>query len=400
MIKTIITKVECFVTNPHRHNLVVVKVSTDQGVVGLGCATYQQRPLVVKTLVDDYLAPLLIGKDANRIEDLWTMMNYSGYWRQGPILNSGIGGIDMALWDIKAQLAKMPLYQLFGGATKDALALYTHADGETIEEVQQKVKAMVQDGFRYIRCQLGLYGGNDTCNHLAKNKQEKEVYYDPNRYSQGVAKLFSAIRKDVGEEIELLHDVHERLTPQQAIRLAKDLEPYRLFMLEDAMSKEDTGWLGQLRQHSTTPIAIGELFNTPQEWLDLIVNRKVDIIRVHVSQIGGITPALKLSALCEYYGVKIIWHSPSDMSPIGVAVNLHLGINSRATILQEYQPLDDITKKIFPNKMHIESGYLYPLEENGIGVGFDEKLAESYPNQFREHPWTMPRTPNGTLHTP
>lgn len=394
-----IVKVECFVTNPHRHNLVVVKVSTSQGITGLGCATYQQRPLVVQQCVENYLAPLLIGRDASRIEDLWHLMNYSGYWRQGPILNSAIGGIDMALWDIKSKQAQMPLVDLFGGATKDAIALYSHADGETVEEVVDQVKSMMKEGYRFIRCQLGLYGGRQTNMHQAKDIQ-KDSYYDPQQYCRSISTLFKQIRQEVGDEVELLHDIHERLSPQLSIRFIKELEEHRLFMIEDCVSKENSGWLDRIRQQTTTPLALGELFNSPQEWMDLITQRKVDIIRVHVSQIGGITPALKLAALCDLYGVQIIWHGPSDMTPIAVAVNLHLGLFSRATVLQEYQPWDEMTQKMFPNELRFEEGYLYPSTEHGIGVEFDEELAKQHPNRFREHPWAQARTPDGTLHTP
>ncbi len=394
-----ITKVECFVTNPHRHNLVVVKVSTSLGITGFGCATYQQRPLVVQSCVENYLAPLLQGRDASRIEDLWNLMNYSGYWRQGPILNSAIGGVDMALWDIKAKHAKLPLYQLFGGATKDAIALYSHADGETVEEVLDQVKSMMKEGYRFIRCQLGLYGGKQEEMHQAEETQS-DSYYDPQQYCQSILKLFKTIRHEIKDEVELLHDIHERLTPQQALRFMKDLEEYRLFMIEDGVSKENSGWIDRIRQHVTTPFALGELFNSPQEWMDLVTQRKVDIIRVHVSQIGGITPALKLAALCELYGVQIIWHGPSDMTPIAVAVNVHLGIYSKATVLQEYQSIDKTTHTMFPNQLRIENGYIYPLTDEGIGVGFDEEMAKKYPNRFRNHPWAQTRVPNGTLHTP
>jgi mannonate dehydratase len=396
-----IRDVRTILTMPDPENrLVIVKVETSEpGLYGLGCATFTQRPLVVRTAVEEYLKPFLLGKDVQRIEDLWQTMWVNSYWRNGPVLNNAISGVDMALWDIKGKLAGMPVYQLLGGKCREAAAVYRHADGRDEAEVTERVQALMEQGYRYIRCQMGGYGGKSRL-PPAPEQALPGVYFDPAAYARSIPHLFASLRERIGYEVELLHDVHERLSPIEAIYLARQLEPYRLFFLEDPLPPEQSGWLAQLRQQCAVPIAMGELFNNPQEWVPLISGRLIDFLRVHSSQVGGLTPARKLAALCETFGVRTAWHGPPDTSPVGHAANLHLDLSCHNFGIQEWPSFSEATYEVFPGCPQVRSGYLYPNEQPGLGIDLDEKLAAHYPCVDGPPTWTLARLPDGTAARP
>ena len=394
-----ITNIKTILTAPETIPLVVVKTETSEpGLYGLGCATFTQRYLAVATAIDEYLKPYLVGKDVANIEDIWQTCQVNGYWRNGPITNNALSGVDMALWDIKGKVAGMPVYDLLGGKARAGAAVYRHADGKSLSEVEENVRKYMEQGLLYIRCQWGGYGGRIDQIKAPENAPEG-AYFDPHGYARNTVKLFDHIRNAVGDDIELLHDVHERLAPIEAVRLSKNLEPYRLFFLEDALSPEAVDWFAVMRQQSATPIAMGELFTHPQEWLPLIQNRLIDFIRCHISTIGGITPAKKLAHLCEAFGIRTAWHGPGDVSPVGHAANLHIDLSSYNFGVQEWWGPSDLIKEVFPGTPELRGGYLYANDKPGLGIDIDEKLAAQYPpdnaNAIRPKLWTTARTPDG-----
>ncbi|MGE3803815.1 MAG: enolase C-terminal domain-like protein [Gemmataceae bacterium] len=380
-----ITDVKTILTQPANPRLVVVKVVTNEpGLYGLGCATFTQRARVVETAVDKYLKPFLIGKDPLKIEDLWQANFVSSYWRNGPVLGNAISGVDMACWDILGKRAGMPVYQLLGGKCRDGVDTYRHASGKDFKEVEEQVRKFMAEGYRHVRAQVAIpgqatYGSGDKDDAKREGQNNKPGLWEARAYVRTVPKLFEHLRKQVGDEVELLHDTHERIPPILAVQLCKDLEPYKLFFLEDPFSPEDIGYFKNLRQQSSTPIAMGELFNNPNEWLPLVSERLIDFIRIHISQIGGLTMARKTAALCEFFGVRTAWHGPGDLSPVGSACNIHLGFATSNFGVQEASPFNDALQNVFPGCPELKNGYWQVSDRPGFGVDLDEKLAAKFP---------------------
>jgi len=378
-----IKDLQVIATAPAGLRLVVIKILTDQdGLYGYGCATYTQRADLVVAAAERYLKPFLIGKHADRIDDIWQACYNSSYWRNGPVLNNAISGVDMALWDIKGRQAGMPVYQLLGGKCREAADCYGHASGADIPEVIESAKRYIAQGFRHVRVQVGVPGmagyGSSRSGATVKALHDKPVF-EPAAYIRRALKLFEACRKELGDEIELLHDVHERITPTQALQFCRDVEQFKLFFLEDPLSPEDIGWFRIIRQQSTTPLAMGELFNSPHEWTPLITERLIDYIRVHVSQAGGLTPCRKMAALGEAFGVRTAWHGPGDVSPIGHACNIALDLACWNFGIQEYSPFNERVQEVFHGCPQMKDGYLYANEAPGWGIEVDEKAAKKYP---------------------
>ncbi|MDR1541866.1 MAG: starvation-sensing protein RspA [Clostridiales bacterium] len=395
-----IRDIRVILTAPAGINLIVVKVETSEPeLYGLGCATYCYREETVKNLVENYLKPLLVGRDPADVEDLWHLMNHNAYWRNGPITGNAISGVDMALWDIKGKAANMPLYELLGGKSRPAVAVYRHADGKTLEDVAENVQKFLDQNIRHVRIQWGGYGGKvDSFNKPAGAPDG--VYYNPEQYTRDTLKLFGYIREKLGYGFELLHDVHERLAPIEAVKLAKELEPFRLFFLEDLLSPEQGEWFRMIRAQCATPIANGELYNNPKEWDYLISNRLIDFIRVHISQIGGITPARKLAILCEAFGVRTAWHGPGDVSPIGHAANIHLDLHHHNFGIQEWSGFKPEAMEVFPGCPELKDGFVYANSNPGLGIDIDEKTAAKFPCKTDITRWTQTRISDGTAWTP
>jgi mannonate dehydratase len=400
-----ITDVSVIECAPQGVRLTVVKVTTDQaGLYGYGCATFTQRADLIKPAVEKYLRPLLIGKPADRIEDTWQMCYDSSYWKNGPVENNAISGVDQALWDIKGKMAGMPVYQLLGGKAREAIDTYGHASGNEISECIDSARKYVSMGFRHVRIQVGVpgqagYGARGGGGKRMPALHDSPVFEREAAMKRALA-LFEAARKELGPEIELLHDAHERYTPTQAVQFAKLCEPYRLFFLEDALSPEDIGWFKNIRAQTTTPLAMGELFNSPHEIIPLIEGRLIDYMRMHISQMGGITPCRKIAAMGELYNVRTAWHGPGDVSPIGHAAMTHLDLSITNFGIQEYSEMNDLTLAIFRGAPTMKGGYLYANDAPGWGIEIDEALAAKHPFD-RSNPmnggWGEVRLPDGQI---
>lgn len=395
-----IQDVQTITTQPAGSRLVVVKIITSEpGLYGLGCATFTQRFHAVQAAIEYHLKPFLIGRDVSRIEEIWQMAMVNGYWRNGPVLNNAISGADMALWDIKGKLASMPVYQLLGGKCRDGVAVYSHADGRDPLEVEDDVRKIMSLGYRYVRIQMGGYGGQGDSMKKPEGAPEG-AYYDPGAYTRHMLKMIDHIRTAVGEEIELLHDIHERLSPIDTVQFAKDVEQYKLFFLEDSLAPEDIEWFRHIRQQCSTPLAMGELFNNPHEWRLLIEERLIDFLRMHISQMGGITPARNAAIHANIYGIRTAWHGPGDVSPIGHAANLHLDLWEPNFGIQEWCRLPEVVYEVFPGTPEVRNGYMYPNDKPGLGIDIDEKLAAKYPCKEEVEQWTQTRLPDGSPSRP
>lgn len=384
-----ITRVRAITTAPGGSNLVIVKVETSEpGLYGLGCATFTQRAAVVVPAVDIYLNEFCKGRDVDNIEDMWMSAYLSSYWRNGPVLNNALSGLDQALWDIKGKRARMPVYQLLGGRSRINVDTYIHASGTTVEAIADQVQKFMDQGWRHVRIQQGGYGGVGAFGEAvpdfkaANYARQTDGYSDAAEYLRRVPRMFEFMRKKCGEKVELLHDMHEQVEPIQAINMIKSLEQYRPFFIEDPFSPENMTWFKQLRTSTPVPIAMGELFNNINEFKEPMANQLFDFIRCHISQLGGITPAMKVARLGEWFNVRTAWHGPGDTSPVGHQANNHIDLAVFNFGIQEGQVFNDKVREVFPGCPVIKNGYYIVTEEPGLGIDINEKEAAKYPIKY------------------
>ncbi|HET7220297.1 MAG TPA: enolase C-terminal domain-like protein [Vicinamibacterales bacterium] len=411
-----IRDIKTILTAPNRIRLVIVKVETSEpGLVGWGCATFTQRSLVVQTALNDYLRPFLIGRSVDEIEDIWQSSYMSSYWRNGPVLFNAMSGVDIALWDIKAKRANMPLYQLLGGKVRLGADCYYHASGASFQEVEDSARKGMEAGFRHVRVQVSTpgyasYGARSTAPSTNAPSDEAigptnpRAIWESAPYVRMLPKFFEHMRTKLGDEVELLHDVHERVTLNQAVNLCKALEPYRLFFLEDPFPPEDNDHFRLLRQQTSIPLAMGELFNTQHEYLPLIKERLIDFIRIHISQIGGLSPARKVAALSEFFGVRTAWHGPGDASPVAHAAQLALELASYNFGVHEGSSFPKETQDVFVGCPEVKNGYMLAQEKPGHGIEVDEKVAAKFPIPAGppnfDYSWGTTRRRDGTVIRP
>ena len=357
---------------------VIVKIITDQsGLYGIGSASEHYHAATVVTAIEESLGPMLIGREVSRIEDIWQSLFTSGYWRAGSILNAALGGIDMALWDIKGKEARMPVYDLLGGASRAAVPCYAHAGGQDHEALVDDIQRYIDEGWPVIRCQLGGYGGGGFLDDAIKPKNawSDAAAFDDEAYLEAIPAMFDILRKRLGFGPKLTHDVHEHLRPQVAVALAKRLEDYRLYFLEDVLAPEQIDWFRLMRQQCTTPQAMGELFVNVHEYLPLISERLIDFVRVRVSKGGGITPCRKIATLCEFYGVNTAWQEGGDNDPVNQAAAMHLDMSSYSFGIQEENHFSGEELEAFPGHATMDGGYMYSNGQPGLGIDIDEEKA-------------------------
>jgi len=381
-----ITEVRVIATCPGR-NFLTVKILTDEGVYGVGDATLNGRELAVASYLEDHLAPCLIGRDPRQSEDIWQFFYRGAYWRRGPVTMTAISGIDTALWDIKAKLAGMPLYQLLGGRSRDGVLVYGHANGRDIDAACDEVARYRELGYEAIRVQCGIPGLDSTY-----GVSQDRMFYEPadadlpsenvwssEKYIDHVPMLFDAVRKRFGFDLHLLHDVHHRLTPNEAARVGKSLEEYRLFWLEDAVPAENQDGFRHIRQHTVTPLAVGEVFNTIWDCKMLIEDQLIDYVRATVVHAGGVTHLRRIADFAAMNHVRTGCHGATDLSPVCMGAALHFDTWVPNFGIQEYMRHTELTDEVFPHDYWFDGGYLYAGEAPGHGVDIDEKLAAKYP---------------------
>lgn len=383
-------------------NFVTLKITTDDGVTGLGDATLNGRELAVASYLKDHVCPLLIGRDPQKIEDTWQYLYRGAYWRRGPVTMSAIAAVDMALWDIKGKLAKMPLYQLLGGASREGVTVYTHANGKDIAETLDAFASYQEKGYKAIRVQCGIPGVQSVYGVSKGGAYEpatkgwpQEQSWSTEKYLDFVPKLFDAVRQKFGFDTHLLHDVHHRLTPIEAARLGKSIEDYRLFWLEDPTPAENQEAFRLIRQHTVTPIAVGEVFNSIWDCKDLIEEQLIDYIRMTITHSGGITHMKRIADLAALYQVRTGSHGPSDLSPVCMAAALHFDLAIPNFGMQEYMGYHAQTMDVFKVNYSFDKGLMHPGELPGLGIDIDEQAAKKYPYEAAYLP--VARLEDGTL---
>jgi len=398
-----IVNARVIVTCPGR-NFVTLKIECDDGTSGVGDATLNGRELSVASYLTDHVIPCLIGRDAHRIEDIWQYLYKGAYWRRGPVTMTAIAAVDTALWDIKGKLAGLPVYQLLGGASREGVLVYGHANGTTIEDTVAVALEYQRQGYKAIRLQCGVPGMASTYG-VSKDKYfyepadsdlPTENVWNTSRYLRVVPELFAAAREALGWDVHLLHDIHHRLTPIEAGRLGKDLEPYRPFWLEDATPAENQEAFRLIRQHTTAPLAVGEIFNSIHDCRELIQNQLIDYIRATVVHAGGITHLRRIAALADLYQVRTGCHGATDLSPVCMAAALHFDLSVPNFGVQEYMRHTPETDAVFPHAYTFADGMMHPGDAPGLGVDIDEELAKGY--EYKRAFLPVNRLEDGTMY--
>lgn len=396
-----ITRVKTILTCPQR-NYIFVKLETDEGVYGWGEASLNWSEYEVMTRLEQ-MTPLLIGQDPTRIQDLWHFLHTRTYWLGGSISMAALSGIDMALWDILGKRAGLPVYQLLGGKSRAGILVYNHAIGSTFEQTAEQVEQFLAQGYRVVRVQVGEYGGvgNHAQSYAGKYADgsdyvERTEYFHAGAYLENVPKLFEFLRARFGAELELFHDVHGKLSPIEAAQLAKSLEPYHLLFLEDPLRPEHRESFRMLRQHTTTPLGIGEIMQSKFDLLPLFQEQLIDYYRLPPVHGGGISEAVKIAALAEPFQIRSAFHGPDDIGPIAQAAAVHVSCAIHNAGILEWADYNELTHKVVRGICARRDALAQPTELPGLGIEVDEQAAARYP--YTRVPTPITRLMDGTIH--
>ena len=395
-----VTAIEVIVTAPEGVNLVVVRMHTSvDGLIGIGCATFHQRAAAVRVAIEEFVAPRVVGRSVHEITDIWNSNQVDSYWRGGPVLNSALAGIDIALWDIKGKLAGLPVWQLLGGRVRRSAQTYVHASGRDVEELIDSVEACVEGGYEVVRAQVTVPG---TSTYGAALQNDTDAGWDPEKYVQFMPHVFEELSARFDGRVRFLHDIHERVDPVDALRLMRSLEPYGLLFAEDPVAPEDLEWMRKLRAGTTVPLALGELLTDMRSFNSLIAEHLVDYIRCHVTALGGITPAWRVALLAEVNGVKTAWHGPRDVSPVGHMANLAMDIAAPAFGIHEHFEFSEQAQDVFPGTPLTSRGALDAPRSAGLGIDLDLGKARGFPPVSSATNWhySRVRRPDGTIQRP
>jgi mannonate dehydratase len=389
------------VTSPGR-NYVTVKIETSDGVYGIGDGTLNGRELAVASYLEDHLLPVIRGRDPGDIEDIWQMLYKGAYWRRGPVTMAAIAAIDVALWDIKGKVLGTPLWNLLGGRSRKGVLVYSHASGRQAQDVVEKVEELKAQGFKAIRVQCLVPGIDEMYGTPRAGGEVEDATlpfvesgWDTARYLRFVPQLFESVREATGPDLQLLHDAHHRLSPIEAAGLGRSLEDIRLFWLEDAVPAELQAGYRIIRQHTTTPLAVGEVFNSIYDCEQLIREQLIDFLRMSVVHGGGITHMRKVAAFAEIYQVRLGSHGAADLSPVTMAAAAHFDIATHNVAIQEYAAHPPQANEVFPHTWSVKDGYLSPGDAPGLGVDIDERAAQRFPYVRSYLPIT--RSTDGTI---
>ncbi|OHB77808.1 MAG: hypothetical protein A2W31_13055 [Planctomycetes bacterium RBG_16_64_10] len=385
---------------------VFLKIMTSEpGLYGIGSASNLNNAFTVATAIEKHLGPFWLGKDPDQIESLWHNTHTRSYWRNGTIVNNALSALDVALWDIKGKRAGMPVYQLLGGKVRDAVPLYGHADGQSPVEVEDSVRRFVEQGYQHVRAQMGGYGGGGFV-PAGQGSRPRDGFqgsaFDEQLYVRTIPGLFEHLRDKLGWDVKLLHDVHEHLNPNLAMDFAKRMEPFQMFFVEDILPPEQIDWFEKIRALTSTPLAMGELFTHPREWLPLISNRWIDFIRCRLSQVGGITAGKEIATICEHFGVRTAWQEGGDNDPVNQLASYHVDLASASFGIQEENHFPPLVHDMLPGTAQLQGGYLYGNDTAGLGIDIHEELAKKHPlvQPSGEDHWTTVRQVDGSLVKP